>query len=207
MWQTLNQLGYPCTPSLEAMWESDAFNGTTTPRVQDFPSYNDWRRANVRSLVQLSGVPTEAVEEIVSQLLEVDKIWTVKAIEPALEILTLLKHRGVGIGLCSNWDHPIEPYVQQAGLPPFDGLSVSPVVGARKPHILMFEDICNRLSISPPEALFVGDSWSTDVTGTLRAGMKPVWIRRGLPQSDIPHLILEFDALGEFSTWLYSELL
>lgn len=206
MWQLLEGMGYNSSPILEAIWESDAFDGTITPRWNDDPNYEDWRRNNLRAFVRHSGVPSFDIENVIERLLEVDRSWTVKSIPPASEILVKLKQSGKKIGLCSNWDYPIQSYLEQAAFTKFDGITVSIDVGARKPHVKMFEDICFKLDVSPQEAVFIGDRWSTDVIGALRAGLIPVWIRKGQAPSTVEHVLQEFDSLTEFKVWLEKHL-
>lgn len=202
MWQVLADLRYDCSPELEAIWESDAFDGSTMPTLHDSPSYDDWRRGNIRSLVILSGVPAEAVEAVVSHLIDLDKMWTVKPIPPALDILTSLRECGKRIGLCSNWDYPIETYLRQMGLPKFDAITTSVDVGARKPHIRMFQDISEKLHLDPREIAFVGDRWSTDIVGAVRAGFRPIWLRKGQASRNLPQIAREFESLIEFRSWI-----
>ncbi|HVF15058.1 MAG TPA: HAD-IA family hydrolase, partial [Acidimicrobiales bacterium] len=79
----------------------------------------------------------------------------------------------------SNWDWDLERAVASVGL---DGL-VDPIVtsaqaGARKPHPRIFDHTLGRCGLSPPETLFVGDTWGPDVEGPLAAGMRPVHLFR-----------------------------
>ena len=46
----------------------------------------------------------------------------------------------------------------------------------RKPNKEIFELMCNKLNVKAEECVFVGDVFSTDILGALRAGMIPIWI-------------------------------
>lgn len=206
MWETLNELGYQSHPELQAMWESDAFDGCLTPSFHSDPHYDEWRRDNVRQLVRQSGVPESLVESTLSMLLEIDSRATKKAAPQALSILQLLRQHDKKIGLCSNWDYRIEPYLEQAGLPEFDGVTVSAEIGARKPNAAAFRDICSKLGVSPRDAIFIGDNWATDIIGALRSCMVPVWIRHHqTPRPVLSHTI-EFDTLADFEIHLREAL-
>jgi FMN phosphatase YigB (HAD superfamily) len=202
MWQQLNQLGYSSGPELQAMFEPDAFDGCTTPNFHSIPNHDEWYRSNWRRFVLLSGVPDHLVDSTLSQLLDLQDEFTSKSVAGAASILNLLRLHNLKIGLCSNWESPIARYLDQAQLPPFDAISISAEVGARKPHVAIFNDICSKLSVDPSEAVFVGDNWCTDIAGALRSSLVPVWIRRGRRSRGLPHLVMEFDTLPDLETYL-----
>jgi putative hydrolase of the HAD superfamily len=139
---------------------------------------------------------------VLSQLLDMQNQFRAKSAPGAHSILKLLRLHNMKIGLCSNWESPIDPYLEQASLPPFDGVSISAEVGARKPHAAIFSNICSKLKVSPSEVLFIGDNWSTDIVGALRSGLTPVWIRHGRASRSLSHLVIEFDTLIDFENHL-----
>jgi putative hydrolase of the HAD superfamily len=198
MWETLTKMGYQSHPELQAMFEADGFDGCLTPSICCTPNYDEWKRANLRQFVTLSGVPQALVETIISRLLEIERQATKKAAPGAISIIKLLRSYDKKIGLCSNWDFRIQPFLDQAGLPEFDAITVSAEIGARKPHILMFRDICAKLDIQPDQAAFIGDNWATDIRGALRAGLLPVWIRHDQPPGPLNNQVMEFDSLLDF---------
>lgn len=206
MWETLNELGYDSHPQLQAMWESDAFNGCITPSFHSDPNYDEWRRANLRQFVNLSGVPDPLVESILSMLLDIDRQATKKAVPQANSVLRLLRQHHKKIGLCSNWDYAIQPYLDQAGLPEFDGITISAEIGARKPNAVLFFDICSKLGVNPNDAIFIGDNWSTDIVGAIRSGLLPVWIRNENEPGSLLHHVIEFETLADFETQLKKTL-
>ena len=56
-------------------------------------------------------------------------------------------------------------------------------VGVLKPDPLIFRCAAERLNLNVDECVYVGDVFSNDVFGALRAGMKAVWIwKRGYRQ-------------------------
>lgn len=202
MWHHLNQLGYASHPELEAIFEPNAFDGLVTPPWHGDPNHDAWLRANWRQFVRLSGVPEAKVDNILQELMAVQDTFRAKAVTSAHTVLRLLRQRGIRLGLCSNWEHPIQPYLEQAGLPEFDAIAVSAELGVRKPNTIMFCYVCSQLEVALEEAVFVGDYWPADVVGALRAGMTPVWIRHYRPSRGLTHLVAEFDTLIELETYL-----
>ncbi|MBS1683195.1 MAG: HAD family hydrolase [Bacteroidetes bacterium] len=196
MWETLNELGYDSNLALQEMWEADAFDGLLTPSFDTTPSYLDWRKNNIRQLIQQSGAPNDAnIDDIINHLLKIEQRATKKAVPNANSVIKLLREHGKRIGLCSNWDHPIQPFLEQAGLPAFDGISVSAEIGARKPNAKIFHDICSKLDVSPNEAVFIGDNWFADIIGAMRYGLLPVWIRQSNSSCPLPNRVLEVETL------------
>jgi putative hydrolase of the HAD superfamily len=207
MWQHLNDLGYTSNAALQAIFEPDAFDGCGTPNFDSQPTHDDWNRANWRKFVRLSGVPPQLIDDTLSRLLDMQRQFRLKAAPCATSILELFRNRGLKIGLCSNWESPIEPYLKQAGLPQFDAITISAEVGARKPHAAIFADICSRLGVSPADAIFIGDNWSTDIVGALRSDLTPVWIRHRKESRDLAHLVAEFDTLADFASYVQWSLM
>lgn len=66
----------------------------------------------------------------------------------------------------------------------FDEIIVTSEIGINKPNKEIFEIMADRLGVLPKECLFVGDVFSTDILGALRAKMVPVWI---LEDTERPH--------------------
>ena len=57
-------------------------------------------------------------------------------------------------------------------------LTISGEIGIRKPKIGIFKVACERASVLPKEAMFVGDTIENDIVGANRAGMTSVYINR-----------------------------
>ncbi len=49
---------------------------------------------------------------------------------------------------------------------------------AYKPHVSIFQQMCQRMGLEPHEALYVGDQPWADVEGSRHAGMGQAWINR-----------------------------
>jgi HAD superfamily hydrolase (TIGR01549 family) len=59
-----------------------------------------------------------------------------------------------------------------------DQLVASAVVGTAKPDPRIFQIALDRAGVEPFETVMIGDSWSSDVVGARRAGIRPVWFNR-----------------------------
>jgi HAD superfamily hydrolase (TIGR01549 family) len=204
MWESLSKLGYNSSPELQAIFEPNSFDGCVTPTFSSRPSHNDWIQSNWRQFIELSGVPGHMLDCTLLELLEEQRRFRAKSIPCASHILTFLRTHDRRIGLCSNWESPIHPFLEETGLPEFDAISISAEIGARKPHRRIFNDICSKLQVDPAQAVFIGDNWTSDMVGALRFGLTPVWIRCGRQTRNLPQLVAEFDTLKEFAMYLES---
>ena len=91
------------------------------------------------------------------------------------ETLTALREKGIKLGLLS--DFPPETKIQYLGLSGYwDALLCSEVAGQLKPNPLPFQELCRSLGFPPEEILYVGNSFSYDILGAQKAGMKAAWI-------------------------------
>ncbi len=98
----------------------------------------------------------------------------------ANEVLTGLASRGIKLGIVSNWGSSLLPICDDLGLSNrMDFVLASALVGCRKPCPDIFHRALELASVSPDEALHVGDTHLDDVIGAERAGIRPVFIERG----------------------------
>lgn len=58
----------------------------------------------------------------------------------------------------------------------FDEILVSGDIGIHKPDKKIFEYLADKMNVKPQECLMVGDVFSTDILGAIKANMLPVWI-------------------------------
>jgi putative hydrolase of the HAD superfamily len=95
---------------------------------------------------------------------------------PALE---LMKSRGMGCGLVTNFDMRVYSLLESTGLAPFFPVVVIPAaVGCSKPDARIFAAALLSLGLLPEEAAHVGDSLDNDVRVAESLGMKAVWLDR-----------------------------
>jgi HAD superfamily hydrolase (TIGR01509 family) len=99
----------------------------------------------------------------------------------AMETLRTLKESGLRLGVISNTIQPahyMDASLADRGLLPFFEVRVySSELGRAKPHSAIFEAALQALSLSPAEAVHVGDRPEADVAGAHSAGMRAVLIR------------------------------
>lgn len=68
---------------------------------------------------------------------------------------------------------------RKSGLEPyFSHIILSEEVGAQKPNPLIFKEALRINHITPYEALMIGDSYTSDVSGARAAGIDQMWFRR-----------------------------
>lgn len=94
------------------------------------------------------------------------------------EMLDALKAQGLKLGLITNGRSPFqEEKLFAVGLcNSFDVVLVSASLGISKPDKAIFNLCCEQLSVTPCEALFVGDNPRDDIDGAKNAGLKTVFI-------------------------------
>lgn len=98
----------------------------------------------------------------------------------AKELLEELRARGVRLGLVSNAHSLWVPIVEALGL---ERYFPEPVFSCQeaccKPAPALFQKALQQMGLAPEEVWMVGDTWTSDVIGSLKLGMKPVWVDRG----------------------------
>lgn len=104
--------------------------------------------------------------------------WVMKPRLDSIEVLSRIKEKGYKLGLisdCSDEIPVIWPETPLASL--FDATVFSCLVGFRKPDPRIYQLAAERLSIPVERCLYIGDGGSQELSGALRAGMRPVLIR------------------------------
>ena len=98
-----------------------------------------------------------------------------------METLTVLRNRGLHLGIVSNADEDqLAELVALAGLAPyFDSILSSEAAGSCKPDPGIFREALRRAGCAPGEALFVGDTPNHDIVGAKRAGLRTVLLATG----------------------------
>ena len=129
-----------------------------------------WRRAGVH-------VPRETLYRILD--LE-QQCWdrSVRVVPCAFETLAGLRSRGIRTAVASNAPFPPELLHRQTRLigiaERVDAIVFSSEIGRRKPAPELYLAALDRLGVTPPEALYVGDRVLEDYEGPVRLGMRAV---------------------------------
>jgi putative hydrolase of the HAD superfamily len=82
------------------------------------------------------------------------------------------------LGLLSNFTHApaAKGLVEYLGLAPyFDTILISGEIGYRKPNLLVFELLVEKLGLEKSAIIYIGDDPETDILGAQGAGIRPVW--------------------------------
>ncbi len=98
-----------------------------------------------------------------------------------IETLQTLKSTNYHLGILSNAgdDKDVRQLLQKFGVEAFfDFVLTSAACYYRKPHPRAFEIALAHWSITPPEAVMVGDSLEADIIGAKNLSMKTIWITR-----------------------------
>ncbi len=127
---------------------------------------------------ELLGVPDESIPDAVDMTRVANDVGLGIWKEPADGLdatLDNLSARDLSLGVISNSDGRLEWRLEEIGiLDRFDFVIDSAIVGISKPDRRIFEDALKRSSLSPEEAVYVGDYYEVDVRGARAAGMSPV---------------------------------
>jgi putative hydrolase of the HAD superfamily len=100
----------------------------------------------------------------------------VRLYESSIETLAALRKAGYKLGLMS--DFPPETKLEYLGLSGiWDTVLCSENFGVIKPHSLPFTELASAMSLPCEKILYVGNSYSYDVVGAARVGMKTAWIK------------------------------
>jgi putative hydrolase of the HAD superfamily len=99
----------------------------------------------------------------------------------ALPTLSLLRERGLTLGVISNFDYRLYRILDGLGLSRwFDSITISSEAGYAKPSAKLFEAALAQHRLAPDAAVHVGDSDHFDLSGASAAGMGAVLISRRL---------------------------
>lgn len=133
--------------------------------------------AVIEDILNQRGLP--ARDESVRYLMEErvkEKVLPFLHIRPDIvTMLAALRQRGIRLGLISNCTEEEVTYWSNSELAAyFDDVILSYEVGLAKPDPRIYQLGCERLSVAPGEALFVGDGGSDELNGAHDAGLSVV---------------------------------
>jgi len=103
----------------------------------------------------------------------------VKIDPDAIPLLKILRNEK-NLALITNFDHPPFLYSilsKYKLIEYFEFIAISGEIGYKKPDPQIFNITLEKLKLKPLEVLFIGDS-KEDIEGALKAGIKPILIRR-----------------------------
>ncbi|QLK85407.1 HAD family hydrolase [Staphylococcus sp. 17KM0847] len=109
--------------------------------------------------------------------------------------LKKLHQAGYKLGVIANGKSKIKQHrVYALGIEDYiNHMSTSETVGYRKPHPRIYEDIIEKLEVTPQEVLYVGDDALNDVAPAHAMDMVSVWYRHEQYDNDLAPLESEMD--------------
>jgi putative hydrolase of the HAD superfamily len=147
----------------------------------------------------------ERIDEASGQVLAVaflkPIIATARLHPEAVPVLKTLRGLGIKTAIVSNtpWGSSAtawrEELTRDGLLDQVDATVFCMDVGWRKPHRAPFDRALSLLEVAPADALFVGDDHRWDVIGAQNAGLRPILVGPGVPNS--PTNCLTIQNLGD----------
>jgi putative hydrolase of the HAD superfamily len=128
--------------------------------------------------------------------------WT-----PFPDVVEVLSGLSEPLGVITNGDREQQAAkLTDTGLASlFSVVVISEEFGVAKPDRRIFEEACRRAGVRTTNAVYVGDDWDKDIAGSLAAGLRPIWLRRGAPAPhDLSHQVCVIDTLYELAAALTS---
>jgi putative hydrolase of the HAD superfamily len=143
-------------------------------------TYRRWQRRRFEQLLERCEVDQPRRSALLDHVEQVRYSRLFEVFDDAVEVVEELRARGLSVGICSNWDWDLERHLRHNGLDALvDFVVCSAVEGYRKPHPAIFDTVRRHAGDRSGSAIvFVGDSWSDDITGATRAGLRAVHVSR-----------------------------
>ncbi|MFP7833547.1 HAD family hydrolase [Marisediminicola sp. LYQ134] len=144
-------------------------------------SFQEQRRARLRTVLPVLGVTPPAEESKLDELFEVyfgayKEEW--RAFPGSEQLLTSLRASGYRIGLLTNGNEEQQrDKLSNMGLgAAFDVVCASENIGVQKPDARAFRILADGLGASPSQCLYVGDNAAHDIAGAEAAGMRALLV-------------------------------
>lgn len=211
--EDLSAQGYPATSEdfyaaersgkakLDA-WLWPQIRSGQVPRIVD----RVYWEAYLKTLVERLAIPEKDREQVMRRVAEGFRdiqLWS-RVLPDTPPLLEALSAQGYTLGVISNSVGTIADQLGRLDLARhFDAIIDSAIVGVEKPHPEIFRIAVARVGVKPSEAVFVGDTYATDLGGAQLAGLHGVLIDRigAYPQVDCPR-ITSLPELGNVLTKL-----
>jgi HAD superfamily hydrolase (TIGR01549 family) len=160
----------------------------------------------LRALMEQVRAPQEAQERIMQRVREgFGDIRTWSRVFPETPpFLDSLRAAGYYLGVISNSGGTVEEQLGRVDLRRrFHTVLDSAIVGVEKPHPEIFQLALERAGVEPSRAVFVGDTYATDVGGAGLAGLYGVLIDRvgAYPRAECPRITTLPELAGVLATW------
>jgi putative hydrolase of the HAD superfamily len=145
------------------------------PKQIDYYYWSEYLHALTRRL----GTPESERGELTQRLIESFQniqLWS-RVMPDTPAFLERLVAQGYFLGVISNSTGTLEDQLVRLGLARyFQAVLDSAIVGIQKPHPGIFKLALQRAAVQGSEAVFVGDTYATDVGGAQLAGLTGVLV-------------------------------
>jgi len=155
----------------------------------------------LEALMHQMALPAEArpaaIEAVVERFRDIHT-WS-KVLPETVPALKSLKSAGYFLAVISNSDGSVEGEIRRSGLGEYLEFVIdSAIVGVEKPHPEIFEIALERAHMAPQDAIYVGDSYATDIGGAELAGLRGILLDLvgAYPDATCPRIT----SLAELST-------
>jgi len=198
--EDLTQQGYPATAEHfyaaeragkarldEWLWPQ--IRRGEVPRTIDHFYWGEYLRALMEGLQAPEGERGRLMLRVAEGFRDIT-LWS-RVLPEVPALLARLRTEGYYLGVISNSIGTMEEQLERVGLRRcFEAVLDSARVGVEKPHPEIFRQALARAGVEASEALFVGDTYSTDVGGAGLAGIRGVLIDRvgAYPHADCPRV-------------------
>jgi len=159
------------------------------PRTVDHVYWNEYLRALMEQVHVPEAKRGDVTDWLGARFREVN-FWS-RVFPETPVFLDSLRARGYYLGVISNSMGWIEEQLGNVGLARrFDTILDSAVVGIEKPHPGIFRLALERAGVRAAEAIFVGDTYATDIGGAQLAGLRGVLFDfiGAYPDADCPRI-------------------
>jgi HAD superfamily hydrolase (TIGR01549 family) len=159
------------------------------PRTVDHVYWNEYLRALMEQVEVPEAKRKDVTDQLGARFREVS-FWSLVFPETS-GFLDSLRARGYYLGVISNSVGRIEEQLGNVGLARrFNTILDSALVGIEKPHPGIFRLALERAGVRPAEAIFVGDTYATDIGGARSAGLRGVLfdLIGAYPDADCPRI-------------------
>jgi putative hydrolase of the HAD superfamily len=158
--------------------------------------YREWFFPKLCKHLSLEGESATIRERIRTAMRWID--YTRSTLPGAVELIQLLKDRGLILGVISNNDGTTREKCEEVGIKDyFDIIADSTNLGFVKPDSRIFQFVLDKLNISSSDALHIGDLYGSDVLGGRNAGLDVIWLNKRPIQRLDGTQILEVKSLSE----------
>ena len=148
-------------------------------REPKLPESASFYRVQAQYISEILGQDPVLIEEKTER--EIYRGWEplfkkVRLYSHVKETLLAFRENNIRLGLLS--DFPPEKKLENLGISGlWDAILCSEEIGRLKPDVLPFNELAKTMGFPPDVILYVGNSFSYDVTGAQKAGFKAAWIR------------------------------